>query len=162
MKQLVNYFILLILLNFPAWAQEQITPSAYLQLGRLVINTSATQIRTSLGTPDSVSPYTISGVDGNYVQEWIYRREGLHLGLATDDTTVIPKLIRISADSLCTLKSSDGIGIGSKPAQIISLRHQQHPRQVDNRLWLGDAYFGTVFFLRDGKVIGIFIGQLAE
>lgn len=100
----------------------------------------------------------------NYVQRWEYRGLGLALEMESDEQGEYKKVCHIEVTSPSAFRTSRGISVGStKEAVLESYAGEINKEESESdAIVVGSIYGGTCFFIKDGKVSKIFIGELTE
>ncbi len=84
--------------------------------------------------------------------------------MESDEYAKDKRAFQIEIVSPSPFKTSKGIGIGTTKEMVL----ESYSNEINNgesepdAIVVGSIYGGTVFFLTDGKVCRIFIGELAE
>ena len=126
--------------------------------------TSEKNILDKLGVPEHKGEDVFWEGSANYVQKWEYRKLGLTLQMESDEYAKDKRAFQIEIVSPSPFKTSKGIGIGTTKEMVL----ESYSNEINNgesepdAIVVGSIYGGTVFFLTDGKVCRIFIGELAE
>ena len=117
------------------------------------------------GEPETKSEAIVWGADGLEHQDWYYSSKGIDLGFIRNDENK-QVVFSINLQSLCTLKTSRGIGIGSTKDEVRkAYEHEINPEEnsIDSsEIVVGSVYGGLIFILENDLVTSIFIGAAVE
>jgi len=134
-------------------------------LGTLKLRQGAEAVIKALGKPSAKGKDVEWEAIGEWVQEWRYPKQGLTLAMTSEKKGGAKTILSITAESPCQLLTSRGIQIGSTEAKVAkAYRDVQNKEEGEpGKLFVaGSVYGGTMFHLKDGKVVQIFIGAAAE
>lgn len=132
--------------------------------GWLTKNIPEKTIIDSIGTPDFKGEDVYWEGTANYVQKWEYRNLGLILLMESDESGGEKRVFHIEVNTPSLYKTSLGIGIGSPKARVLENYANEINKEESesDAIVIGSIYGGTCFFIKDGIVCRIFIGELAE
>lgn len=124
---------------------------------------SATQVVKILKEPASKGKETEEAATGLIVQDWKFPKLGLTLKMGRASQKDPQKVESILAVAPCPYVTDKLIGIGDtaqavKQAYSASLSAESTPEV----LVAGSIYGGTMFSIKKGKVVQVFIGAAAE
>ncbi|MDF2803222.1 MAG: hypothetical protein K0S61_3125 [Anaerocolumna sp.] len=132
-----------------------------------ILNNSSTDIDVVnlLGAPENKTEPIVWGADGLEHQTWYYSLKGIELGFIKDEENN-KVIFSINLQSPCTLKTSRGIGIGSRKDEVLkAYKNEINPEENGTDasvIVVGSIYGGLVFVLDNDLVASIFIGAAAE
>jgi hypothetical protein len=132
-----------------------------------ILNNSSTDIDVVnlLGEPENKTEPIVWGADGLEHQTWYYSSKGIELGFIKDEENN-KVIFSINLQSPCTLKTSKGIGIGSRKDEVLkAYKNEINPEENGTDasvIVVGSIYGGLVFVLDNDLVTSIFIGAAAE
>jgi hypothetical protein len=135
-------------------------------LGALKLGASEKSVLESLGKPEKRGAFILQGADGQYVQEWFYPAQGLHLVMSAGEKKTGAKTVfNFTASAPCSLATKRGIKIGSPESAV----RKAYAAYVDRdspaepgTFVAGSIYGGIIFNFEKGKVSRIFFGAAAE
>ena len=159
--------LLLASLGFvPACAAKD--PHAFLKrekLGGIRLGQTGKEVSALLGPPASKGEDTAWAATGEWVQEWHYPNQGLHLNMASTQKGGDKTISSLTATAPCALATARGIRIGStitEATQAYGAVKDQEQSTPGQTLVAGSVYGGILFTFTDGKVSQIFLGAAAE
>jgi len=129
-------------------------------IGGLKIGASAKDVIAVLGKPRKKTKPESSEATGDVTSAWSWPGIGLSMVKARHGFEV--QSIEINAPS--TFATSRGIAIGSSKADVENSYQRSTEGSGDdpNSYLVGSPYGGELFTFKNGKVIEIFLGQMAE
>ena len=106
------------------------------------------------------------GATGETVQDWKYPDCGIELKMGSERKGAAKEVRSIAVKSPAKLATGRGILIGSTEEQVIraygQYRDQDGFTKKGKKFVAGSVFDGLIFDLKDGKVIGMFLGAAAE
>lgn len=161
-------FLLALLLCFgiilPAYSLEE-DLAAKDSLGELKLGLKADEVIKILGKPASKGKDIEWEALGEYVQEWIFPDQGIHLNMVSQKKGGAKQILMITATAPSKLATARGITIGSPEAAVKKAYGNVRDKEqsVAGKTFVaGSIYGGVIFQFKDGKVSEIFIGAAAE
>jgi hypothetical protein len=134
-------------------------------LGKLKLGQEAAKVIQLLGKPESQGKDTEWGATGEWVQEWLFKAQGLRLNMASGKKGGPKTVLSIIATPPCKLATAAGIRLGSSESEVkkayASVQEKEHSRPGETFV-AGSIYGGIIFDFTAGKVSQIFIGASAE
>jgi len=134
-------------------------------LGNLKLGQEKDAVSKFLGKPDSKGEEVHWEAIGAWVQDWEFSQQGLTLAMSSEKKGGSKIILNITAESPCKLATSRGITINSTDADLTKAYRDVRNKEASTpgKLFVaGSIYGGTIFNLKDGKVVQIFIGAAAE
>ncbi len=118
----------------------------------------------SLGIPEYKGEEAFWEGTATYVQRWEYRGLGLALEMEAYKQGEEKKVFHIEVTSPSAFTTSKGVAIDSTKEEVLeSYAGEINEEESESGvIVVGSIYGGTCFFIKDGKVSKIFIGELAE
>jgi len=161
-------FLLVLLLCFgitlPAYSLEE-DLAAKDFLGELKLGLKADEVLKILGKPASKGKDVEWEAIGEYVQEWNFPDQGIHLNMASLKKGGAKKILTITAAAPSKLATARGITIGSPEAAVKKAYGNVRDKEqsVAGKTFVaGSIYGGVIFQFKNGQVSEIFIGAAAE
>jgi len=134
-------------------------------LGPIRRDLAADVVVKHLGAPKSKGKEVLWEAIGQWVQEWHFPKLGLTLAMSSEKKGGAKTVLGITAEAPCQLATSRGITIGSSEADLAKayrdVRNKEES-EAGKKFVAGSVYGGTIFTLKNGKIVGIFIGAAAE
>lgn len=144
------------------------------RIGGLRIGSSEDEVNALVGAENLGAPS--KGEDivweaiGQAVQTWAYTAAGLSLDMVSDQPGGPKTVFSISIEGPSTLKTSQGIGIGSTKEEVVNAyaAFKTEAEEVESLFegqdvhLVGSIYGGMVLTFEEGKVSRIFFGASAE
>jgi len=134
-------------------------------LGNLKLGQEKDAVSKFLGKPASKGEEVHWEAIGAWVQDWEFPQHGLTLAMSSEKKGGSKIIFSILAETPCKLATSRGIAIGSTEADVTKAYRDVRNKEASTpgKLFVaGSVYGGTIFNLKDGKVVQIFIGAAAE
>jgi hypothetical protein len=134
-------------------------------LGKITLQQKADQLTALIGKPEGKGRDVEWGATGEWVQEWRYPKQGLQLNMASETKGGAKGVLSITATAPCKLATKRGIKIGSSMADVNKAYQDVYDKEqsVPGKSFVaGSVYGGVIFTIKDGKVVGIFVGAAAE
>lgn len=167
--------VLAILLGSHALAAQARTPeadraapfdTAKERLGALRLGLPAGALAAELACPPRKSKETFEAATGAYVQTWSFPGCGVVLKMSSDKRGTPKTVASIRLTAPATLQTAKGIGIGSPEQAVIKAYQAYRDRDgwsvAGESFVAGSVYDGLIFDIKNGKVVGIFLGAAAE
>jgi hypothetical protein len=167
--------LLLAALTLPAPPQGKAAPKATEEekaslmeqerLGDLRTGLSGTEAQKAISCPAQKGKEVLEGATGDFVQTWRFPGCGVELKMASEKKGGVKTVAAITVTAPCTLRTKQGIGIGSTEAEVIQAyaRYNDEDGTQKGRCFVaGSIYGGVIFTFTGGKVSKIFIGAAAE
>lgn len=117
-----------------------------------------------IGNPEKKGEDVYLESIGTYAQTWVYSSLGIVLEMESENQGGNKIVRSITISQPCKLTTSQGISIGSN-ANIIRKKYKKlidYSNSDKNGIVVGSIYDGTIFTLKEGVVVEIFIGAAAE
>jgi hypothetical protein len=132
--------------------------------GWLKLELSGQKVIEVLGKPSEKGTDDYWGAIGTYVQEWNYNKLGLKLQMESDEEGGPKKVLSIKIVAPNTMKTSQGVGIGSAKEEVSKIYAAKIDAEFtnDNQIVVESIYGGVIFTIKDNKVSELFIGAAAE
>ena len=133
-------------------------------VGPLNLNLNSDDFIKALGEPESKSDAHVWGADGREHQDWTYAAKGISINTVKNGN--VNNVFSIHISSPCTFKTSRGIGIGSKKADVIEA-YKNEIDPIENKddsdsIVAGSVYDGIIFTIKNDSVSKMFFGAAAE
>lgn len=164
MKSFLLAFLLCFGITLPAYSLEE-DIAAEDSLGELKLGLKADEVLKILGKPASKGKDVEWEAIGEYVQEWNFPDQGIHLNMASLKKGGAKKILTITASAPSKLATARGITIGSPEAAVKKAYGNVRDKEqsVAGKTFVaGSIYGGVIFQFKGGKVSEIFIGAAAE
>ncbi len=137
-------------------------------LGTLQLGQSMSQVEKTLGKPTTIGDEEFSPATGDYSIYWRYEDKGVGLNFTASEDNTIPKTLgSIAIFAPSKLKTSRGIGLGSKRADVEKAYANTRKKGEENEsnkeyVVIGSVFGGLMFHIENNLVTSIFIGAAAE
>ena len=129
-------------------------------IGGFALGASSDDVVKALGPPVKKSKEETMAATGETVATWSWH--GLEITMAKQDAKYTVNAIGVKPPS--TAATSRGIHLGSTRAEVeASYERTKEDHDADGKsLLVGSVYGGELFTFKDGKLVEIFLGQMAE
>lgn len=133
-------------------------------IGGIHMEMTDKEVIAVLGQPSKKGKAIEEGATGETVAQWEWKKAGINV-LFTDANKT-PKVRGIGLSDPSALKTKQGVGIGSRRAELDTAYGAGQMKSTDDGAdapyTVGNHYYGLVFSFEGGKVKSAYWGTLAE
>ena len=134
-------------------------------VGALKIGLTEEQVAKAVPLKFKRGPSQLMGADGKYHQEWVNAQSGVTLDMTSESKAGAKTIESITIKPPCTWATSRGIRINST-AEEVRKAYKAEINKTESKsssgLVIGSLFGGLVTEIKDGKVVGLFVGAASE
>lgn len=133
-------------------------------LGPIAIGQPANEIRAKMQSHPKTGAIARSEVDSLFHQTVEYPKEGISVDLVSNTEKAPQEVFSVRLSAPSPFRTKAGIGIGSSRAEVLAAYKGKIDKELSDKSQVvaESASGGLSFTFRNGKVAGIFLGQIAE
>ena len=137
-------------------------------LGRLQLGLTPREVQRILGNPEDMTKIHYQSSTGEYRYSWGYASKGVGVEFVQseyeDNENWQKQASALAVCAPCQYKTPEGIGIGSTYTDVINTYKDyiDYESSDNTKVVVGSIFWGTIFFINNGCVNGIFVGAAAE
>jgi len=138
------------------------------RIGDLRLGMLGDEVKRKVDCPLKRGREIIEGATGAYVEEWVYPKCGLWLGMSSEHKKGRKAVRSIVITSPSTLQTKRGIHIGSTEQEVVEAyagtqdEEGRSQSEKGKQFVAGSIYGGMIFHFAKGRVSKIFLGAGAE